>query len=112
RIDTWRRDGPRGAAGRRRHARDRGRRTAGGEAMRKAWLSVAGVCAVALLAIQFAWQGDAPVARALDESSVPMAAPATSGDALPAASEPEPALLLGPDVPVEFRGAPGAVSGT
>jgi hypothetical protein len=80
--------------------------------MRKAWLSVAGVCAVALLAIQFAWQGDAPVARALDESSVPMAAPATSGDALPAASEPEPALLLGPDVPVEFRGAPRAVSST
>jgi len=61
--------------------------------MRKAYLSVAGVCAVALLAIQFAWQGDAPVARALDDSQVPMAAPATSGDALPAASEPEPALL-------------------
>jgi len=72
--------------------------------MRKAWMSVAGVCAVALLAVQFAWQGDSPVAHALD-SQVPMAAPA-DGESLPAPPEREPTLLLGPDVPSSFDGVP------
>lgn len=66
--------------------------------MRRSWTSVAGVCAVALLAVHFAWQGEAPVAQALD-SQVPMAAPA---DEQPPTREPK--LLLGPDVPAS--GAP------